>query len=52
MSEWKTSACILCECNCGIKVQLGGENDREIVSCAGSGGSLRITDSCTGFAPR
>lgn len=28
------------------------ENDREIVSCAGSGSSLRVTESCTGFAPR
>jgi len=35
MSEWKTSACILCECNCGIEVQLGGEDDREIVRIRG-----------------
>ena len=35
MSEWKASACILCECNCGIQVQLGGENDREIVRIRG-----------------
>ena len=35
MSEWKTSACILCECNCGIQVQLGGDNDREIVRIRG-----------------
>ena len=35
MSEWKTSACILCECNCGIKVQTGGEGDREIVRIRG-----------------
>jgi hypothetical protein len=28
--KWMTSACILCELNCGIKVQIGGENDREI----------------------
>ena len=35
MSEWKTSACILCECNCGIQVQLGGEGDREIVRIRG-----------------
>ena len=26
--EWMASACILCELNCGIKVQTGGENDR------------------------
>ena len=35
MSDWKTSACILCECNCGIEVQLGGEGDREIVRIRG-----------------
>ena len=35
MTEWKTSACILCECNCGIEVQLGGEDDREIVRMRG-----------------
>jgi anaerobic selenocysteine-containing dehydrogenase len=35
MSEWKTSACILCECNCGIQVQLGGKNEREIVRIRG-----------------
>ena len=35
MSEWKTSACILCECNCGIEVQLGGDEDREIVRIRG-----------------
>ena len=35
MSEWKQSACFLCECNCGIEVQLGGEDDREIVRIRG-----------------
>lgn len=35
MSEWKTSACILCECNCGIEVQTGGEAGREIVRIRG-----------------
>ncbi len=35
MSEWKTSACILCECNCGIEVQTGGEDGREIVRIRG-----------------
>jgi len=24
-SDWQVSACILCELNCGIKVQTGGE---------------------------
>ncbi|MEP5765679.1 MAG: molybdopterin-dependent oxidoreductase [Halieaceae bacterium] len=35
MSEWKSSACILCSLNCGIEVQLGGENGREIVRTRG-----------------
>lgn len=35
MSEWKSSACILCECNCGIKVQTGGEDGRHIVRIRG-----------------
>ena len=35
MSEWKSSACILCECNCGIEVQLGGPSGREIVRIRG-----------------
>ncbi len=29
MSDWKSSCCILCSANCGIKVQIGGENNRE-----------------------
>ncbi|MEM9254087.1 MAG: molybdopterin-dependent oxidoreductase [Pseudomonadota bacterium] len=35
MAEWKQSACILCECNCGIEVQLGGDGDRDIVRIRG-----------------
>jgi len=35
MGEWNSSACILCECNCGIEVQLGGQNGREIVRLRG-----------------
>ena len=27
-ATWKQTACILCECNCGIEVRLGGENGR------------------------
>jgi formate dehydrogenase len=26
--EWKPTACILCECNCGIEVRLGGPDGR------------------------
>jgi anaerobic selenocysteine-containing dehydrogenase len=35
MSDWKVSACILCECNCGIEVQTGGTDGREIVRIRG-----------------
>ena len=28
MSDWAQTACILCECNCGIEVRLGGEDGR------------------------
>jgi len=27
-AEWRSTACILCECNCGIEVRLGGEDGR------------------------
>jgi len=27
-AAWRPSACILCECNCGILVRLGGDNGR------------------------
>ena len=33
--EWRQSACILCSANCGIEVQLGGTNNREIVRTRG-----------------
>jgi anaerobic selenocysteine-containing dehydrogenase len=32
---WKPTACILCECNCGLEVQLGGEDDRHFVKFRG-----------------
>ena len=35
MSEWKSTACILCECNCGIEVRLGGEDGRQLVKVHG-----------------
>jgi anaerobic selenocysteine-containing dehydrogenase len=35
MSEWKSTACILCECNCGIEVQLGGDDGRRLVKVRG-----------------
>ncbi|MBA2544520.1 MAG: molybdopterin-dependent oxidoreductase, partial [Deltaproteobacteria bacterium] len=35
MTDWKATACILCECNCGLEVQLGGEDDRHLVKLRG-----------------
>jgi anaerobic selenocysteine-containing dehydrogenase len=32
---WKKTACILCECNCGLEVQLGGEGDRHFTRIRG-----------------
>jgi anaerobic selenocysteine-containing dehydrogenase len=29
-TAWQPTACILCECNCGIEVQLGGEDERSL----------------------
>ncbi len=40
-SEWKSTACILCECNCGIEVQLGGEDGRRFVQRARRRGASR-----------
>ena len=34
-AEWKSTACILCECNCGIEVQLGGLDGRRLVRVRG-----------------
>jgi anaerobic selenocysteine-containing dehydrogenase len=33
--EWKPTACILCECNCGVEVQLGGEDGRRFLRVRG-----------------
>jgi anaerobic selenocysteine-containing dehydrogenase len=33
--EWKPSACILCECNCGILVRLGGGSGRRFEQIRG-----------------
>ncbi len=35
MADWKSSCCVLCSANCGIKVQLGGENNRELARIRG-----------------
>ena len=32
---WKQTACILCECNCGLEVQLGGEGNRHLARIRG-----------------
>jgi anaerobic selenocysteine-containing dehydrogenase len=33
--DWKPTACILCECNCGLEVELGGEAGRHLVRLRG-----------------
>ncbi len=33
--EWKPTACILCECNCGIEVRLGGDDGRRFTRIRG-----------------
>jgi len=35
VSEWKPTACILCTSNCGIEIQLGGEDNREFALIRG-----------------
>ncbi len=35
MTDWKKTACILCECNCGIEVQLGGDDGRQFTRLKG-----------------
>ena len=34
-SAWHPTACILCECNCGLEVQLGGDDGRRLVKLRG-----------------
>ena len=33
--SWEKTACILCECNCGLEVQLGGEGGRHFTRIRG-----------------
>jgi anaerobic selenocysteine-containing dehydrogenase len=33
--DWRPTACILCECNCGLEVQLGGDDGRHLVRLRG-----------------
>jgi anaerobic selenocysteine-containing dehydrogenase len=33
--SWEKTACILCECNCGLEVQLGGEGNRHFTRIRG-----------------
>jgi anaerobic selenocysteine-containing dehydrogenase len=35
MGEWQPTACVLCECNCGLEVELGGEGGRHLVRLKG-----------------
>ena len=32
---WAPTACMLCECNCGIQVQLGGDDGRQFARIRG-----------------
>lgn len=34
-TDWRPTACILCECNCGIEVELGGDDGRHLVRFRG-----------------
>ncbi len=34
-AAWHSTACILCECNCGLEVELGGADGREFVRVRG-----------------
>ncbi len=34
-STWKPTACILCECNCGLEIELGGADGRHFVRIRG-----------------
>jgi anaerobic selenocysteine-containing dehydrogenase len=34
-APWRPTACILCECNCGLEVQLGGEGGRHLTRLRG-----------------
>jgi anaerobic selenocysteine-containing dehydrogenase len=34
-TTWKQTACILCECNCGVEVKLGGDDGRQFVRIRG-----------------
>ena len=33
--DWKPTACILCECNCGLEAELGGEGGRHLIRLRG-----------------
>ena len=34
-AEWKPTACVLCECNCGLEIELGGEGGRHFARLRG-----------------
>lgn len=34
-ATWRSTACILCECNCGLEVELGGDDGRQLVRFRG-----------------
>lgn len=34
-TDWQATACILCECNCGLEVELGGDGGRRLLKLRG-----------------
>ena len=45
-NEWVPTACNLCECNCGIEIQLGGDDGRRFVRVRGD----KLHPSSQGYA--
>ena len=37
MTDWKSTACVLCSVNCGIRVMTGGDDGRQILKVRGDG---------------
>ena len=47
-TDWKPTACILCECNCGLEVQLGGEGGTHFTKINGGKFTLGAAPGNTG----
>ena len=54
--SWEKTACILCECNCGLEVQIGGPDGRHFTRISGdkalvgssNAGSVLLFETATG----